>query len=123
MRKTVFCLALLGLFVICASAADFTGKWTAQVPGRGGNTMETTFNLKADGSKLTGNVANQRGETPISNGSISGDTASFTTVLNFNGNEIKINYKCSATGSDMKCTREREGGNQSQEFTAKKATT
>ena len=33
-----------------AWAADVTGKWTAQVPGRGGQTREQTFNLKAEGT-------------------------------------------------------------------------
>ena len=33
-------------------AADVTGKWTAEVKGRGGQTREVSMNLKADGEKL-----------------------------------------------------------------------
>ena len=38
-------------------AADVTGKWTAEVQGRGGNPMTVTMNLKADGNNLTGTVS------------------------------------------------------------------
>ena len=41
---------------IAAFAADVTGKWVGQVPGRDGQMRETTLNLKADGSNLTGTV-------------------------------------------------------------------
>ena len=49
--RAIVCSALLA---VAAFAADVTGKWTAQVPGRDGQTREVTYNLKADGSTLTG---------------------------------------------------------------------
>ena len=114
-------MILLGLAVSTALAADVTGKWVAQVPGRQGQTMETTFNLKADGDTLTGTVATQRGESPISNGKISGDDISFTQTLEFGGNQMKFLYKGKVSGDEIKFTREREGGQgRTQEFTAKK---
>jgi hypothetical protein len=124
MRLTTFLLllALLGLFVTVAPAADVTGKWVAQVPGRGGNTQETTFNLKANGSNLTGTVVTPRGETPIAEGKISGDDISFAQNLEFGGNSVKIVYKGKVSGNEIKFTRQREGGQAPpQEFTAKKA--
>ena len=115
-------LALVGLFVFVAAAADVDGAWTAQVPGRQGNTMETTFNLKAEGNTLTGNVKTERGEVPISDGKINGDEISFVTVMNFNGNEFRILYKGKVSGNEIKFTRQREGGQgRTSEFTAKKA--
>ena len=33
----------------------------------------STINLKADGSSLTGNITNARGETPITDGKVDGD--------------------------------------------------
>ena len=59
--RTLLLTALLGIFALAASAADVTGKWTAQVPGRGGNTAETTFVFKVDGAKLTGTMEGGRG--------------------------------------------------------------
>jgi len=115
-------VALLGIFVVSAAAAGVDGKWTAQVPGRQGNTQETTFNLKADGDKLTGTVSSRRGDVQISDGKVDGDNVSFVTVTEFNGNQIKILYKGKVSGDEIKFTREREGGDgQSQSFTAKRA--
>ena len=74
------------------------------------------------GSALTGTVTNQMGDQQISAGKVDGDNISFATVLNFNGNEITINYKGVASGSEIKMTREVQGrGAGPQEFTLKKA--
>jgi hypothetical protein len=99
------------------------------MPGRGGQMQEVTFNFKVDGDQLTGTVAGPRGENPISDGKIEGDSISFTQVLNFNGNEMKILYKGKVSGDEIKFTRQREGGQAGanggsrppQEFTAKRA--
>lgn len=123
MRTLVIC-ALLGLLVFAASAADVTGKWTAQVPGRQGNTTETTFNFKADGAKLTGTMSGRNGDMELTDGKISGDDISFVVVRNMGGNDMKIVYKGKIAGSEIKFTRTMEGGQgnaQPVEFTAKKA--
>ena len=113
-----FAFALLTI----AWAADVTGKWTAQVPGRQGQTSEQTFNLKAEGDKLTGTVSGQQGENPISDGKISGDEVSFVVKANFGGNEVKLVYKGKVAGDEIKFTRTREGSDRPpQEFTAKRA--
>ena len=110
---------LAGLSVVWA--ADVNGKWVAQVPGRGGQTRETTFNFKAEGAKLTGTVSGMQGDQPISDGKINGDEISFLVVANFQGNEIKLVYKGKVTGDEIKMTRTREGGDQpGQEFVAKR---
>jgi len=116
------CVAICALAAL-AWAADINGKWVAQVQGQGGQTRETTFNFKVDGSKLTGTVSGMRGENPISDGKISGDDISFTVALSFNGNDIKMNYKGKVSGDEIKFTRTVEGGGGSrppQEFTAKR---
>src|SRR5438309_583553 len=74
------------------TAADITGKWTATMPGRKGNTQNTTFQLKAEGDKLTGAVSTTQGETTIEDGKISGNELSFMTVQKINGNELKVKY-------------------------------
>jgi hypothetical protein len=118
--------ALLGVFAIAVYAADVTGKWTAEVPGRGGNMQTNTIVLKQDGTKLTGTLDGGRGgPVEISDGKVEGDTVSFTVVRNFNGNEIKQNFKGTISGSEIKFTRTTEGGQggQAAEFTAKKSAT
>ena len=113
------CVVLAAISV--AWASDLTGKWVAQVPGRDGQTRETTFNFKVEGSKLTGTVSGRQGDQAISDGTIKGDDVSFTVVANFNGNEIKLLYKGKVSGDELKLSRTREGGDQpAQEFTAKR---
>lgn len=112
--------ALLGLFALSAAAADVSGKYTAEVAGRGGNTMTQTFNLKADGEALSGTVVTPRGEQPITEGKISGDTLSFTTVVKLQDREMKIMYSGTVAGDGIKFSRQREGADQKQEFTAKR---
>lgn len=111
----------LALGAIAAYAADVTGKWVAQVPGRGGQMQDVTFNFNASGDKLTGTIAGPRGESQISDGKIEGDEISFVQVMNFNGNEMKILYKGKVAGDEIKFTRQREGGNRTSEFTAKRS--
>ena len=54
-RKMLFVIATLILFTVGLWAADISGKWTAQVPGRSGQMRDATFVLKASGENLTGN--------------------------------------------------------------------
>ena len=78
-------ILILFLAAVAVFAADVSGKWVAQVPGRGGETRESTFTLKAD------------------------------------GNQVKLNFKGKVSGDVIKFTRQREGGDRVQEFTAKKS--
>ena len=122
MRKLMTTGFLLGLLTLTALAADISGKWTAQVPGRGGQTRAQTFNLKADGNTLTGTVSGRGGDMPIADGKIDGDTISFTQTMEFNGNTMKLVYKGTVSGDEIKFSRTRDGGEgQAQEFTAKRA--
>ena len=125
MRKLYF-TALLGIFAIAAYAADVTGKWTAEVPGRGGNMQTNTIVLKQEGVKLTGTLDGGRGgPVEITNGKVEGDTVSFTVVRSFGGNDVKQNFKGMVSGSEIKFTRTMEGGQGAPavEFTAKKSAT
>lgn len=118
--RILFLTALLGVFALAASAADVTGKWTAQVPGRGGNMQDNTFVFKADGAKLTGTLDGGRGgPVEITDGKVDGDTVTFTVVRNFNGNEIKQTFKGTVSGGEIKFTRSGGMGEPIQ-FTAKK---
>ncbi len=99
-------LALVALCAVTVAAADVSGKWVAQVPGRGGDPMEVTFNLKAAGDKVTGTVSTQFGDQDISEGKVSGDDIAFATVLEFGDNKVKFSYKGKVAGNEMKLTRE-----------------
>ena len=115
-------IAVIGAALTAVSlAADVTGKWVAQVPGRDGQPREQTITLKAEGEKLTGTVSGRQSDTPIQDGKISGDDISFVVVRNFGGNEIRQTYKGKVVGSEIKFTI--QTGERSVEATAKRATT
>ena len=111
MRKStlMWTVALLAMLAVAASAADITGKWVAQVPGRQGATMEQTFNFKQSGEALTGTVSGGRGDQEITQGKVAGDSVSFVTVMSFGGGEMKMVYKGSIAGNEIKFTRSMEG--------------
>src|SRR5262249_25498287 len=109
--RTLLSGALVGIFAIAAFAADVTGKWTAEVPGRGGNMTTNTFVLKQDGSKLTGTVdAGRGGPAEITDGKVDGDNISFVVSRTFNDQTFKQSFKGTVSGDSIKFTRTMEGG-------------
>jgi hypothetical protein len=123
MRFRTFSLtsALVLAGTLALQAADITGKWTAQVPGRDGQTREATFDFKVDGEKLTGTTTTPGGDVPISDGTVKGDDVAFNVAMSFNGNDVKLIYKGKVAGDEIKFTRQREGGDRVAEFVAKRA--
>lgn len=88
----LFAAALL-LFTASAFAAPVDGTWTGTMATPNGD-FQQIFKLKADGATLAGTMAGPDGtDIKIANGKVDGDTVSFSVTLNFNGNEIVLNYK------------------------------
>ncbi|MBM3812363.1 MAG: hypothetical protein FJW20_12110 [Acidimicrobiia bacterium] len=115
-KLLVRALCILAVIAVGAMAADISGKWEAQVPGRGGEPRATTFTFKVEGDKLTGTMSDGRGEAvAIENGKVSGDTISFSVTTQ----RGKRGYTGTVSGSEIKFKR--EGGQNAQEFTAKRA--
>src|SRR5881396_1692738 len=108
-RPALYVVAILTLAVMSAWAADLSGKWTAQVQGRGGQTRETTFTFKVEEEKLTGTVSGGQNETPIADGKISVDEISFTVTMQRQGNTIKMFFFKQKAAYEIKFTRTREG--------------
>lgn len=111
---TLRTLSFAGAFVFAAAlvaqAADITGKWTAQVPGREGQTRETTYTFKVDGEKLTGTADAERmgekqAQVALADGVVKGDQIAFTEPLTFDGNQIAITYTGVVGGDEIKFTR------------------
>jgi hypothetical protein len=120
MNKWLALAAMTVLLAMSAMAADISGKWVGQVPGRNG-VNETTFNFKSAGDQLTGTMSGPQGELPIKDGKVAGDDVSFKVTLEFNGNSIGLLFTGKVSGAEIKMKRQREGADQSQEFTLKKA--
>ena len=137
-NKLLFAGAILLAVALVAMAADaVTGKWTMEQAGRnGGPARVTTFDLKADGAKLTGTVttpgfARDGGTpppptaTPISNGKVDGSNIAFEVTREFNGNSMTTKYEGAVSGSEIKMKMTMPGFNggdpRTIEATAKKA--
>lgn len=121
-RTLISAALMLLVAVTMAMAADVTGKWTGEVQGRQGNPRPVTFNLKADGDKLTGNSVGPQGrEMAISDGKIAGDDISFTVTQEFQGNSVKLTYTGKVAGDEIKMKQTREGSDRTSEFTLKRA--
>jgi hypothetical protein len=119
---TCFPIAAMAiLLAMTAAAADVAGKWVGNMPTRDGQTRETTFELKASGDKLSGTMSGPQGAIDIQDGKISGGDISFKVSFDAGGNTIVILFTGTVSGGEIKFTRKREGADQSQQFTAKKA--
>jgi hypothetical protein len=120
--KAIQILTLLLMMAAGARSAEIAGKWTGDVPGRGGDTTPATFTFKVDGGKLTGSMSGAQGELPLQEGKVTGNDISFSTTFDAGGNSIKILYKGTVSGDQLKMTRQREGGSgQARAFTLKRA--
>ncbi len=114
--RTLACLVASALTML---AADINGKWTATVQGRNGNTREVTYNLKADGTKLTGTQSTQQGEREIEDGKVDGHTITWSQTMNFQGESRTMNYTGKVEGDVIKVTM--KAGEMERQFEMKRA--
>lgn len=110
-----------------AMAAVIDGKWVSvRKMERDGQafTITQTFELKADGAKLTGSLTMSFGDmeprkVDIKDGKIDGNKFSFTVVMSTPNGEFKTVYEGTVEGDAIKGTSSREGG-QSRPFEAQR---
>ena len=136
MRIKMSVVVITALFLMAAVptfGADVTGTWEGEMampkmqsgpggggPGGGGpgggmgpqGPMKFTFDLKADGNKLSGSVKGLRGnENEFTDGTIDGDKLSFSyKTQGFGGNEITIKWDGTLSGEEITFTMGVEGG-------------
>ena len=148
-KKLLFVVTLMLVVAFALMAADITGKWVAEQPGRnGGPPRQIAFDLKADGSTLTGTMtggmgggrggrrgggggggAGAAGGAPqareISDGKVDGNNISFTVKVEFNGQSMVTKYEGTLSGDELKLkvTRDSQNGPATSELTAKRSTT
>lgn len=101
-RKLFWALALVGVLALSSFAADVSGKWKAEFETPNGQTRTSNLTLKADGETLTGTISGRGGDTAISEGKVSGDEISFVVVRDFQGQQMKSQYKGKVAGDEIK---------------------
>lgn len=103
-RKFALAVLFVALGTVSALAADFNGKWTADVPGRQGS-QTITIDLHVNAGKVTGKVTTPRGDTDITDGKVDGDTITFSQTMTMGGNSMVMTYTGKADGDTIKFSR------------------
>lgn len=116
---------------VSAFAADASGTWKWMQAGRGGNApREASVTLVMKDGNLAGKITlpgrgGQAGEPiDIKNGSVKGDTVSFSVEREMGGNTVVTKYTGKLAGDTITGTSEgpgRDGQVQSREWVAKRS--
>jgi hypothetical protein len=131
-KKLLFVVTIALVLSFALMAADISGKWTYEQPGRGGGPgRPVTITLKQSGSTLTGQVPGMgRGDNPpppteITDGKVDGNMVSFTVKRETPNGVMTQKFEGTVNGDEMKLkiTRDTPNGPQTNEVTAKKSTT
>jgi hypothetical protein len=106
------CLIIIMVFCSIAWAADVNGKWVAKVAGtQGQQDSEITLIFKTEGEALTGTLNNSMmpGDVTINEGKIEGDNISFSIKRNMGQGEMKVLWKGTVSGDEIRFARSAEG--------------
>lgn len=105
--------AILGALLLAQTlaAADLSGIWMGQVPGRRGGGTDISFQFLQDGSTLTGKLYEDIGSSPFTEGGIEGEQLYFVVVAREQaGNQVNLvtyRYEGKVIDGDLELTRER----------------
>jgi hypothetical protein len=116
-------VALLVSGSASAFAKDFTGKWLYSWSRQDGTKVETTFELKQDGDKVTGTVSGFGGQkAEISEGAVKDGLLTFKVVREREGNKFTVDYSGKLDGDVLKgkSAMEFNGNKREREFEAKR---
>ncbi len=109
----------MALVASALTAADVNGKWKGTMEQGG---RELTFDLKADGGKLSGTVSGLIEKAlEIKDGKIEGDTVSFWVMSEYQGAPVKLVYKGQASPGEIRFSMGTEDGAWGTEVAAKRA--
>lgn len=99
--------AAAGLILFCLTslwAAGATGKWTATFNTQVGE-QKYTWDLAADGSKLSGKYMSTNGNGDIAEGKVNGSQLTWVENLDFQGMPLRIEYTATLSGDELKISR------------------
>jgi len=122
-RSRWLSMILLG-FAVAANvgAVEVTGVWMAEFDTQIG-LQKYTYTLKQDGDKVTGkansDIAGEKRQVELREGRLEADAITFVEVFEFQGMEIRIEYKGTVSGDEIRFTRT-VGEFATEEFVAKR---
>ena len=107
-RTIIFLFAAASLPWGALSAADVTGKWTAEFDSPIGR-MNYTYDLKSEGDRVAGLAVRQldgrTDEIELIEGKLNGDTVSFVEVRKLQDRDLRIEYTGKLVGDRIQFTR------------------
>jgi len=110
--RTVPRLVFTFLLALTLHAADFTGIWVGQIPGRNGEPIDIAFKLTQTGSKLEGKLYGDYLSTPIQDAVVSGDLITFIVIAREQAgnqiNETRLRFSGKLEAGQLELTRDRE---------------
>jgi hypothetical protein len=103
---------LTGLLTAALPAADFSGIWVGQIPGRRGTMLDVAFQFAQKGSALAGKMYGDYKSTRISECVVTGDLITFVVVAEEQAgnqiNETRFRFSGSMRDGEIELTRDRE---------------
>lgn len=120
--RTLICLLAVAA---CACAADVTGKWTGNVsvtnPQGEVENHAIAFQLRQSGNDLTGALASEGRDSPITNGKVEGPAVTFQVQPGEDGPTWTV--KLTLAGDDLNgdASAERDGETRKAKVTLKRS--
>jgi hypothetical protein len=105
---------LTGLLPLCTClcGADLSGIWTGQIPTRNNEKLDIAFQLKQNGTTLSGKLYGDYKSTPIVEGKVNGDQIVFVVITSEQAgnqiNETRLKFTGTLKDGEIELTRERE---------------
>lgn len=104
-RQAWFLALLIGSFEPAAFAADITGLWKGQMTDREGSSRDVSFDLRAEGTKVTGTVVGipPGSRLTVQNGEIEGPKISFQITINRpEGESTQCTFTAQVSGNQIR---------------------
>jgi hypothetical protein len=106
--KTLAILMTTLALTVSARAEDVTGRWKSDFVTVVGP-VKYVYDLKSEGTNVSGKAVRmsdtQTNDTPLTEGMLVGDDISFVEMLNFNDQDVRIEYSGKVDGDTLKLTR------------------
>jgi hypothetical protein len=105
-------IILTGLLAAAMPAADFSGIWIGQIPGRRGTMLDVAFQFAQKGGALEGKMYGDYKSTRISESVVTGDLITFAVVAEEQAgnqiNETRFRFSGRMQDGEIELTRDRE---------------
>lgn len=121
-KRCLAATALMALTAVLLAAADPAGTWKGSLDFNG-TPVVLTFNLKTSGATVSGTINSPLTEAAeIKDGKVDGDTVTFWTTLEYQGNPVKLVYRGKIDGDQITFTMGTEDGSWTADIVTKRST-